>query len=374
MDRAAVINFNPGPSALPDDVLQEATKGLLNYAGTGMGITEISHRSKEFQQLSKDLASTITTLLQIPDTHQVLFTQGGASAQFSAIVLNLLARHRLLHPESTPQDTYIDYIVTGTWSKRAYEEGRRLAPGVNVHIAADGSTEHKKFDSVPAHESYVFSPPEKTAFIYYCENETVHGVQFSDNPSDPKSFPFSKLGDKINPPLIADFSSSFLSRPIPNLASYAMIHAGAQKNVGPAGLTILIVRKDLLVDVDAAQKLGATPVPLTMSFKLLSDHNSLYNTPPMFPMYVSLLVLQRALANGGLESLASINRAKQQKLYKALEALEADGKVTLNVQPGSRSWMNVTFTFPSPTTEQNFVDLAGKRGIKGIKGHRFVLS
>jgi phosphoserine aminotransferase len=379
MERSKVLNLNPGPSALPEHILQEAAKGLLNYNGTGMGITEISHRSKEFQQLTNELGDTIRSLLEVPATHEILFVQGGASLVFSSVVLNLLSRFKLLHPDVPNDETYIDYVVTGTWSKRAYEEGKRLAGsvGVNVNIAADAreqSQDKKSFSSVPPSTAYQWSPAAQTAFVYYCENETVNGVQFASSQAIDTSFPLNQFQGNIDPPVVADFSSSFLSRPIPNIGSYGMIYAGAQKNVGPAGLTILIVRKDLLVDVDAAHKLGAPVVPLTLSFKLLFDNGSLYNTPPMFSMYVSLLVVKDIAAKGGLAALEEKNYQKQETVYKALEKLQTAGLIRLNVMPGSQSWMNVTFVFLDPAQEKAFLEQADKEGLRGVKGHRCVLS
>jgi len=252
-----------------------------------------------------------------------------------------------------------------------------LAPGVKQNIVVDArkfSKDGKSFDTIPPHESFTFSSPEKTAFVYYCDNETVDGVQFSADPESPTSFPYSKLGDSINPPLVADYSSSFLSRPIPNLAAHALIYAGAQKNVGPAGLTIIIVRKDVIVDVDAARLLGAVPTPVSMSYQTLADHGSLYNTPPMFPMYVSYLVLDGILNTGGLQKLEDTNRRKQEKLYMAVAALEKDGIANLKVKSGSRSWMNATFTFNNPELEKKFLEGADERGLKSLKGHRYGLS
>ncbi|CAG7851983.1 SubName: Full=Related to phosphoserine aminotransferase {ECO:0000313/EMBL:CCA66689.1} [Serendipita indica DSM 11827] len=377
MERKDVLNLGAGPSALPEHVLQEAARGLLNYNGTGMGITEISHRSKEFQQLTNDLSATLRSLLNVPQTHEILFAQGGASLVFSSIVLNLLSRFKLLHPEIPASETYIDYVVTGTWSKKASEEGKRLAGsvGVNVNIAADSraySKDGKSFECVPPLDAYKWSPPAQTAFVYYCENETVNGVQFASSQAVSTAFPLNQFQDNIDPPIIADFSSSFLSRPIPNISSYGMIYGGAQKNVGPAGLTILIVRKDLLVDVDAAHKLGAPVVPLTLSYKTLADNGSLYNTPPMFSMYVSLLVAKDIAAKGGLVPLEERNYQKQETIYGALEKLQEKGLIRINVLPGSRSWMNVTFVFLQPDKEKAFLEATEAKGLRGVKGHRSV--
>ncbi|KAG8833378.1 Phosphoserine transaminase [Serendipita sp. 399] len=377
MERSDVLNLGAGPSALPENVLQEAAKGLLNYNGTGMGITEISHRSKEFQALTTELGSIIRDLLDVPSTHEVLFIQGGASLQFSAIVLNLLSRFKLIHPNIPSNETYIDYVVTGVWSKKAFEEGKRLAASIGAHanLAVDSrahSKDGKSFDNIPPHSAYQWSPKAQTAFVYYCENETVNGVQFAPSQALTTSFPLGMFDDSIDPPIIADFSSSFLSRPIPNIGSYGMIYGGAQKNVGPAGLTILIVRKDLLVDVDEAQKLGAPIVPLTLSFKTQATSGSLYNTPPMFSMYVALLVAKDILARGGLTPLEEANYQKQETVYTALEKLETAGLIRLNVTPGSRSWMNATFIFTDPSHEGEFLKAAEEKGLRGIKGHRSV--
>lgn len=366
-DRSQIINFGAGPSTLPEDVLQEAAKGLLNYHQTGIGLTELSHRSKEFGDLTRHLETLIREQLGVPlTTHAVLFTQGGGSAQFSAVVLNLLAWHRIQYPDMAHGERVMDYVVTGSWSKKAAEEARRLSGGAKVNIVVDGrktSKDGKSFDNIPPADHWKFSP--SPAFVYYCDNETVDGVQFSH---DPTSFPFQILPPNV--PLIADYSSSFMSRSIPRLADHALIYAGAQKNIGPSGLTILIVRKDLLVDTDAAAALGATPVPYTLAYKTLADFGSLYNTPPMFPMYVADLVLQRFAANGGLKRLETMNKRKWEMLYAALEIGEKMGLIKLKVQSGSRSWMNVTFQVLGEGAEQTFLDEAEARGFRQLKGHR----
>jgi phosphoserine aminotransferase len=367
-ERSQITNFGAGPSTLPDDVLEEASKGLLNYNQTGIGLTELSHRSKEFGALTKHLETLLRNHLSIPETHSVLFTQGGGSGQFSAVVLNLLARHRLLHPDLRDDERVMDYIVTGSWSQKAAEEASRLG-GARVNIVVDSrktSKDGKSFDNIPPHAKWVFSA--KPAFIYYCENETVDGVQFSHDRASPQGFPHHLLND-TSVPLVADYSSSFMSRPIPRLADHALIFAGAQKNIGPSGLTILIVRQDLLVDTDSAAKLGAVPVPYTLAYKTLADSGSLYNTPPMFPMYVADLILERVRANGGLLRLESTNKRKAEKLYTTLEEGENKGLIKVKVQPGSRSWMNATFEVLGGA-EPKFLDGAQARGFQQLKGHR----
>ncbi|KZT09496.1 phosphoserine aminotransferase [Laetiporus sulphureus 93-53] len=368
-----VINFGAGPSALPVSVLEEASKGLLNFQGTGIGIAEISHRSKEFQAFLLNMESLIREQLDVPLTHRILFTQGGGSAQFSAVVLNFLARYRLLHPERGPEETVMDYVVTGSWSKKASEEARRLGGG-RVNVVVDSrqfSESGRAFDNIPLHDTFNFSPDP--ALVYYCENETVDGVEFSHEDSSPASFPFHKLGkDGHLVPLVADYSSSFMCRPIPHLADHAVIYAGAQKNIGPAGLTILIVREDCVVDVDAAARLGAAPVPIMMAYKTLADSGSLYNTPCVLPIYISGLVLERMKARGGLKHYEETNKRKAEKVYAALKDGEAKGKLRRKVKPGSGSWMNVVFEVVGPDAEKKFLEGAEQKGMKGLKGHRSV--
>lgn len=365
-----VINFGPGPSALPVSVLEEAAKGLLNFNGTGIGIAEISHRSKEFTAFLSNFESLIRTQLDVPSTHSILFTQGGGTSQFSAIVMNLLARHRLLHPNLKDEERNVDYVVTGSWSKKAAEEAKRLG-GATVNIAADArpySKDAKSFDSIPPHSAYSFSPDP--ALVYYCENETVDGVQFSHEESSPTSFPFHLLPKTTLLPLVADYSSSFMSRPIPHLADHAVIYAGAQKNIGPAGLTIIIVRQDCIVDVDAAAQLGAAPVPIMMAYKTLADAGSLYNTPSVLPIYIAGLVLQRMHDLGGTAYYEAVNKRKADKVYAAIAEGEAKGLLRGKVQEGSRSWMNVVFDVVGDGAEAAFLSGAEAKGMKGLKGHR----
>jgi len=360
-----------GPSALPEDVLKEAAKGLLNFEGTGMGIAEISHRTKEFSACQSRLESDIRTLLDVPQTHSILFTQGGGSLQFSAVVLNMLARHRLLHPELKDDERVMDYVVTGSWSQKAVGEARRLGGG-RVNVAADARNSSKKekksFDNIPPHSDYKFS--HDPALIYYCENETVDGVQFSIDPASPASFPFDLLPKNTLLPLVGDHSSSFMSRGIPRLADHAIVYAGAQKNIGPAGLTILIVRQDCLVDVDAAAKLGASPVPLTLSYKTLADYGSLYNTPSTVAVYISGLVLQRMKDMGGVRYFENMSERKQVKLYQTIE--KSEGILRRKVQMDAGSWMNVVFDVIGDGAEARFLAGADEHGLKGMKGHRSV--
>ena len=369
-----VINFGPGPSALPESVLEEAAKGLLNFENTGIGIAELSHRSKEFSAYLANVEDLIRQQLNVPTTHSILFLQGGGTAQFSAVVLNMLARHRLIHPYMKAQDRVMDYVITGSWSKSAVKEAGRLAGGTSINIAADAresSADGKSFTHIPSHEVYNFS--KNPALIYYCENETVNGVQFSHDEKSPESFPFHLLPKNTLLPLVADYSSSFMSRPIPRLVDHAIIYAGVQKNIGPAGLTIVIVRQDCIVDVDAAEKLGATPVPIGLAYKSFADQQSMPNTPPVFSIYVSGLVLKRNHELGGVAYYEELNRRKQEKLYAALREGEAKGIFKGHVKPGSGSWMNVVFEVIGEGAETKFLTGAEEEGIKGIKGHRYGL-
>ncbi|KAL1735168.1 pyridoxal phosphate-dependent transferase [Schizophyllum commune] len=368
---ARAINFGAGPSALPQSVLEETAKGLLNFEGTGIGVAEISHRSKEFTAYVRNLENLIREQLEVPPTHHIIFTQGGGTGQFSAVVLNMLARHRLLHPELTDEERVLDYVISGSWSKKACEEAKRLGGG-RVNVVADGrkhSADGKSFKSIPPPDAYTFS--ENPALIYYCENETVDGVQFAHTPG-PTAFPYDRLPKNALVPLVADYSSSFMSRPIPRLADHAIIYAGAQKNIGPAGLTILIVRQDCVVDVDAAAKLGAVPTPITMSYKTLVESGSLYNTPSVLPLYMTGLVVQRMKQLGGLPYFEQTNKTKAEKVYAVLKEGEAKGKLRGKVQDGSGSWMNVVFDVLGEGEEAKFLTGAEARNLKGLKGHRSV--
>ena len=373
MDRTQVINFGAGPSALPHDVLEEACKGLLNFENTGIGVTEISHRSKEFGAVVTRLEQLIRTQLEVPPTHHILFMQGGGTQQFSCSILNMLARHFLLHPNTPTGERVVDYVVTGSWSKKAADEARRLAgPGVRVNIVADArehSADGKSFTGIPPHDAFKFSADP--ALVYYCENETVDGVQFAEEPTSPAAFPFHLIErDTAIPPLVADYSSSFMSRPIPRLVDHAVIFAGAQKNIGPSGLTILIVREDCIVDVNAAAALGAPPVPIGLAFKTYKDSGNLYNTPSTFAMYVAMLVLDRMERLGGLKAVEAVNRRKQEKLYAALKEGEEKGLLKINVKEGSRSWMNVVFKGKDAEVEKAFLSSGEAQGFKAMKGHR----
>ncbi|KAG6836751.1 hypothetical protein H0H93_003827 [Arthromyces matolae] len=371
-----VANFGAGPSALPESVLNEAAKGLLNFNNTGIGIAEISHRSKEFNEYITSTASLVRSQLNIPSTHEVLFMQGGGTAQFSAVVLNLLARHRLLYPNLKEDERVMDYVLSGSWSKAAYGEAQRLAHGTTVNIAADArqhSKDGKSFDGLPPHSSYTFS--SNPVLIYYCENETVSGTQFSSTPDskeDPNSFPFHLLPDQPLLPLVGDYSSSFMSRPIPRLADHAIIYAGAQKNLGPAGTSIVIVRKDCIVDVDASLKFGGYPIPTSLTYTPYAKQESMPNTPSVFAVYVLGLVLRRNEELGGTKYHEELNKRKMEKVYQVLWEGEEKGVFEPKVRKGQGSWMNITFGVNGEGAEKRFLQGAEERDLKGLKGHRSV--
>ena len=276
----------------------------------------------------------------------------------------------MLHPDLSDEDRVMDYVLTGSWSKKAADEGRRLGGSI-VNIAVDArkfSKDGKSFDNIPPHDAFKFSPDP--ALIFYCENETIDGVQYSNDEASPASFPFHLLKKDTLLPLVGDHSSSFMSRPIPRLADHAIIYAGAQKNIGPAGLTILIVRQDCIVDVDAAAKLGASPVPLTMAYKTLANSGSLYNTPPTLSIYIAGLVLQRMKELGGLKYYEEVNKRKAEKIYAAVNRGEQKGVLRAKVNLNARSWMNLVFDVLGDGAEARFVAGAEQRGMKALKGHR----
>jgi phosphoserine aminotransferase len=367
-----VINFGAGPSALPEEVLTEACKGLLNFQNTGIGIAEISHRSADFDRFLREVEDNTRILLQLPQDYKVLFAQGGGTAQFSAVVLNMLARYR--SRGGTAQKPAMDYIVTGSWSDRAMEEAKRLGVGeINIVVNAQTISEDGKntFNHIPDHDSYRDKFSRDPALIYYCANETVDGVEFDDDLESPTSFPFESLPDGA--PLVADYSSSFMSRPIPYIEKHAIIYAGAQKNIGPAGLTIIIVRDEWTNVLDSS-------IPLSLSYKTLVDSHSLYNTPPVLSIYITGLVLRRMLEVGEengrprektLEYYGECTAKKASKLYAALKEGESRGVFKRKVLEGSGSKMNVVFDIVGGEYRlKEFVSGAERRGMKGTKGHR----
>ena len=328
---ARVFNFCAGPAALPESVLSQAQQDLLNWQGSGMSVMEMSHRSAEIKQIAAEAERDLRELLGVSDEYAVLFLQGGASLQFSAVPLNLMAE-----TESA------DYVNTGQWSKKAIAEARRLG---NVRVVA--SSETTNFTTVPELETWDLDPEAR--YLHYTPNETIGGVEFGWIP---------ECG---NVPVVADMSSTILSRPL-DVSRFGMIYAGAQKNIGPSGLTLVIVRRDLL-----GQARGSIPVML--DWKVQADNASMYNTPPSFSLYLAGLVFKWLQDIGGLGEIEKINRRKAAKLYAYIDG---SGFYANPVEVQSRSLMNVPFTLADADLEKAFAAGARERGLVNLEGHRSV--
>ena len=324
------FNFSPGPAALPDSVLEQARDELLDYQGKGLSVMEMSHRSKEFMEIAEGAEADLRELLGIDDDYHVLFLQGGASMQFAAIPFNLCG----------PRDT-VDYIHTGSWGTKAIAEAERLA---TVNVAA--TAEATDFDHIPARPSWRLTPD--AAYCHIVSNETIGGVQFHDFPDTPS-------------PLVADMSSELLSRPI-DVTRFGLIYAGAQKNIGPAGFAVVIVRRDL-----AGRSRPGTPRPL--DYGIQAEHGSMFNTPPTFAIYLAALVLRWLKTAGGVSKMAEVNRRKAEKLYAAIDA---SNFYRAPVARRDRSIMNVPFTLADTALDAAFLAGAEKRRLLNLKGHRSV--
>lgn len=326
-----VFNFSAGPAMLPEAVLQKAQQEFLDWDNSGMNVMEMSHRGKEFLSIANKAEADLREVMAIPDNYKVLFLQGGASAQFTAIPMNLLRGK-----------TTADYFNTGQWSKKAIAEAKRYC---DVNIVA--SSEDSGFNSVPDKSTWKLNP--NAAYVHYTPNETIGGVEFDAIP------------DTGDVPLVADLSSTILSRPI-DVSRFALIYAGAQKNIGPAGLTIVIVRDDLIGDV-----LPGTPT--TFNYQVQADNDSMYNTPPTYALYLAGLVFQWLKDLGGLTGMAEINQRKAEKLYAAIDD---SGFYQNPVDKQYRSWMNVTFTLNDDSLDADFLAGAKQAGLVTLKGHRSV--
>ena len=326
-----IVNFSAGPAVLPIEVLEEAQRELLSLRGVGMSILEISHRSKPFEDILAGAEADMRTLAGIPDSHRVLFLQGGASLQFSMVPMNLL-----------PAGGSADYIVTGVWSQKAVKEARRVG---GVRIAA--TTEGDNFTRVPAQSELTLDP--NAAFVHYTTNNTIFGTEFQYVP------------DVATVPLVADTSSDMFSRPI-DVSKTALIYAGAQKNLAPAGVTLVIVRDDML-------KRTPSSLPTMLQYPVHVENGSMYNTPPVFAIYVMRLVLAWLLKQGGLAGIEQRNIRKSEKLYAEIDRT---GFYRGHAQKDSRSRMNITFRLASEDLEKAFAKEATAQGLDGLKGHRSV--
>jgi phosphoserine aminotransferase len=326
-----IFNFSAGPAVLPVDVLEQAQRDLLSLPGVGMSILEVSHRSKPFEDILAGCEADLRSLAGIPAGYRVLFLQGGASLQFSMVPMNLL-----------PPGGSADYIVTGAWSQKAVKEAKRVG---GVKIAA--STEGENFARVPRQEELRLDP--NAAYVHYTTNNTIFGTEFQ------------YLPNTGGVPLVADASSDIFSGPI-DVSKYALIYAGAQKNLAPAGVTLAIVRDDML-------KRTPSSLPTMLQYTVHAENGSMYNTPPVFAIYVMRLVLAWLLKQGGLAAIAGRNARKADKLYAAIDRTDF---YRGHAKPDSRSRMNVTFRLPSEELEKKFIKDATAAGLDGLKGHRSV--
>ena len=327
-----VWNFSAGPAALPEEVLLQARDELLDWHGAGCSVMEMSHRGKEFTGIIAQAEADLRELMDIPAGYKVLFLQGGATLQFAQIPMNLLAGRSA------------DYIVTGSWSKKAFKEAQRVG---NVRCAV--TTESSNFTRLPMAEEIRLDP--FAAYLHVCTNETIHGVEI----------PAERIAD-TGVPLVADMSSHILSRPLP-VEKFGLIYAGAQKNIGPSGLTLVIVRQELL---------GMAPlnIPSIMDYALMAENGSLLNTPPTYGIYVAGLVFQWLKRQGGLAGIAAVNAEKARILYECID--QSGGFYANPVDPDCRSRMNVPFTLADPALDAVFLAEAKAAGLVSLKGHKSV--
>jgi phosphoserine aminotransferase len=331
MKSERIFNFSAGPAVLPVPVLAKAQNELMALPGVGMSVLEISHRSKVFEGVLARAEADVRKLAGVPSNYRVLFLQGGASLQFSMVPMNMLP------PEGTA-----DYVVTGVWATKAADEARKVG---KVHIAA--TTKAEQFARVPRAEEIVLT--SGAAYVHMTSNNTIYGTEWKDLPD---------VGDL---PLVSDTSSDMFSRPI-DVSKHALVYAGAQKNMGPAGVTVVIIREDLLARSPAS-------LPAILSYAVQAESGSMYNTPPVFAIYVLGLVTRWLLDQGGLEAVAKINQRKAAKLYAEIDRT---GFYRGTAQKDSRSLMNVTFRLASEDLEKQFITQAEQNGLDGLKGHRSV--
>lgn len=324
-------NFCAGPAALPEAVLRRAQAELLDWQGRGLSVMEMSHRSDEYVAIAEKAEQDLRDLLAVPSDYRVLFLQGGASQQFAEIPLNLL-----------PEDGVADYVDTGIWSRKAIEEAQRFG---HVNVAA--SARALDYFAIPGQNDWQLS--KDAAYLHYASNETIGGLQFDWIP---------ELGDV---PLVADMSSDILSRPL-DVSRFGLIYAGAQKNIGPSGLVVVIVREDLL---GRARSI----CPTMLNYKIAADNGSMYNTPATFSWYLSGLVFEWLKEQGGVEAMERINRAKKDLLYKTIDASEFYSNP---IARNARSWMNVPFRLADEKLDKAFLAGADARGLLNLKGHRSV--
>lgn len=326
-----LFNFCAGPAALPEAVLKQAQAELLDWQGKGLSVMEMSHRSEEFTRVAETAEQDLRDLLSVPDDYKVLFLQGGASQQFAQIPLNFMA-----------EDGSADYIDTGIWSAKAIEEAQRFG---HVNVAA--SAKAYDYFAIPGQNDWQLS--DNAAYVHYTPNETIGGLEFGWIP---------EVGDT---PLIADVSSTILSRPL-DVSKFGMLYAGAQKNIGPSGLVVVIVREDLLGKARAS-------CPTMLDYSVAAKNGSMYNTPPTFGWYLAGLIFKWVKEQGGLEAMERLNQTKQRTLYKAIDSSELYSNP---INPVDRSWMNIPFRLADDRLDKPFLAGADERGLLNLKGHRSV--
>jgi len=327
-----IYNFSAGPAVLPEEVLKEAQENLFALPGVGMSILEISHRSKTFDKIHNEAKQELKSLLNISDNYELLFLQGGASLQFSMVPLNLM-----------PPKNKADYIVTGSWSKKAVKEAKRVG---TVNIAA--STEGENFKRIPEQEELKLDP--EAAYVHFTSNNTIYGTEWHKEPL---------VG---NVPLVCDASSDILHKKI-DVNKYALIYAGAQKNMGPSGVTLVIIRKDML-------ERSPDSLHTMLNYKIHVENNSLYNTPSTFGIYIIGLIAKWLKKLGGLDAMYKINKEKADLLYKCID--ESGGYYKGHAEKESRSLMNITFNLVTEELEKKLISEATAAGFDGLKGHRSV--
>lgn len=356
LEREEPNYFGAGPALLPTSVLQQAALDLLTFDGDNLGVGEISHRSKPATKVIDDTKANIKELLSIPDTHEVFFMQGGGTTGFSSIVYNLMANYA---KRSNGKKGKAAYAVTGAWSKKSAEEAKRLGFEVDIVV----NTKENKFSDIPPYSAW--KPVSKdAAYLYICDNETVHGNEFKDIPGP------DYLPEGVE--LVTDMSSNILSKKV-DVSKYGLIMAGAQKNVGLAGLTIYIIKKSLLEQAtdEELTKWGIPLVPIAFHYPTVVANNSAYNTIPIFTCHILKLVTEKLLVDGGIEAIESKNQQKAKILYGALESYPDLYKLPIT-NANVRSNMNVVFTLPSEELEAEFIKGAQAKKLSGLKGHRSV--
>jgi len=337
-----VLNFNAGPATLPLSALELARDELLDFGGTGMSIMEHSHRGKDFEAVHAETKSLMREIIGVPDTHEILFVQGGASQLFAQIPMNFAHVGKCA-----------DYVVTGAWGEKAVSEAKVVAKMLNTttHVAAstgEGDGKEKQYHRVP--EDAEIKPDAAAAYLHYTSNETIHGVEFHRIPS------------AGNAPLICDASSDFIWKKV-DISKFALVYAGAQKNVGPSGIVVVLARKDFIAQ-------GRTDIPKIFQLRTVAENDSLYNTPPTFAIYLIRNVMRWIKTEGGLDAMEKRNREKAKLVYDALDAHA--GFYRVPVEKASRSVMNVIFNLPNEGLEEKFLGEAKKRKMVGLKGHRSV--